>query len=101
MATDQIQAFMDAYRPLLGQVARLFNTIQRLEDAWTGGLEKQFSGMEQGEAMPVTSGLAGAAPLTPAEIIATMVDLSQALAAFNAPENRQAYIRAAGLANTI
>ncbi len=98
--SDQVQAFMDAYRPMMGAAARLLKQIQSLEDAWNGGV----SALVAANPDPIpdtTTGLAGAAPLTATEVTATMQDFAQALTGFNSDANRQAYIKAAGLANTL
>lgn len=97
---DTVQAFMDAYRPLLGATSRLLKQMQSVEDAWNGGV-KDLVGADADPVSETTTGLAGAQSLTGAEVTATMADFSNALLAFNADANRQAYVKAAGLSNTL
>lgn len=97
----QVQAFMDVYRPLLGNIARMFTKIQQMDDAWTGGISAILDILDTGTVLQTTTGLNGAAPLVVDAVKGTIADLEAALAGFNTLANRQAYIRAAGLQNTI
>lgn len=97
----QVQAFMDVYRPILGQVARIFAQVAGMENAWNGSISALVTGLDANAIVDTTTGLAGAAPLTRESIITTMGNFQQALASFNTDSMRQGYINAAGLSNTL
>ena len=93
-------AFMAAFRPLMGQAARLFNAIQGLENAWNANVSAAVTSLDAGTTIPDQTGLAGAQSLQREDLIGTMADLATALSTFNTAVNIAVYIRAAGLANT-
>jgi hypothetical protein len=96
-----MQAYMDTFRPLIGQVARVFAAAQTMDAAWTGFIQPIVTAMGAGQPIETTTGLAGAQVLTTDMLSLAMADLEAALASYNALTNRQLYIAAAGLANTL
>lgn len=104
LTTDQkaqVQAFMDVYRPILGQVARIFAQTAGMENAWNGSISALVTSLDAGAIVAAPTGLAGAAPLTRESVITTMGNFAAALASFNTDTMRQGYINAAGLSNTL
>lgn len=97
----QLASFMDACRPLMGEVARIFARLAHLEDAWSGGIGAIVNLLDDGQIVDVPTSLAGAQPVTKESVVQTMSDFGQAMALFNNDANRQRYIAFAGLQNTM
>jgi hypothetical protein len=97
----QVQVFLEALRPTMGELARLFARFERLEDAWSGSVAGIVTGLDAGAVITDDTGLAGAQHVTRESLVGTMADFSQALAAFNSDGNRARYIAYAGLPNTL
>lgn len=97
----QLAAFFTVYRPILGQISRVFASLAHVEDAWAGGISALVAQLDDGAIASPGSSMAGAMPLTKQSVTDTLADFSQAMASFNADANRQRYIAAAGLANTL
>lgn len=96
-----LQAFTDTLRPALGQIARVFAVIQQLENAWAGSVGAVVTALDADTPIGTTTGLAGAQTLTREDLISWMGNLQAAAASFNSAPMQQAYIKAAGLVNTL
>lgn len=97
---SQIQAFMDVFRPTMGQLARVLATLAKLEDAWLS-VGPVVNALNDGSPIKTTTGLAGTVELAKENLVGSMDDFQTALNAFNTPMNRARYIAAAGLANVV
>lgn len=98
---SQVLAFVDQlFRPTDGETARAFARVQHMIDAANSGISALLQSLDQTAPLPNTSGLAGAAPLAPADVISGLNNYVSAAASFNTDPMRQARIKSAGIANT-
>jgi len=97
----QILAFMSAIRPSIGLLARTRNAFAQMDTAWITTVLAEITALDAGAIIPDPTGLAGAAPLTREDVLNAMSSVEAFLLANNTTARRAAYIRIAGITNTI
>lgn len=97
----QILAYVANYRVFMGHLAKTLAEGQALVDSYNLGVADLLGGIDADVAIEGASNLPGALALTPAEIGTNTRSFQAALASFYQPENRRAYIKAAGLKATL
>jgi len=95
-----VNAFMTAYRPLMGQVSRMLAAAQGVIDAYDAGAGALISGLDANSTVADPTGLAGAQAVAREDIVTAISDLSTVIGAYNTAAKRQSRIKAAGLVNT-
>jgi len=97
---EAVVAFTREMRAAMGELARVLAQLAELRLAYWGYIKPLLDKSTPGETIVDGSGLAGAAPLDGKALADLMAYVEQALA-LNTEQHRQAYIRAAGLGNTL
>lgn len=96
-----VLAFVDQlFRPVQGVVNRAFGQVQHMIDSASSGASAMLAKIDAAEPLPTTSGLAGAQPVTPGELLSALEAYAGALKSFNTDEYRQARIKSAGFSAT-
>lgn len=102
---DQVQSVLNAVRSAAAVLANLANQGQAIGAAWDGGIATLVNGLDPTEVIPQTSGLAGAQPVAPADLInfaGYLIDLSnpsnqQASGGYNTPFHQALRVKLCGV----
>lgn len=95
-----VQAFVDQlFRPNVLRVTQGLNISVSIKDAWDNQLSALFAKLAAGDVIPNGSNLAGALPLTKAEITGILTTLGVHLTTVNTPANRAAFMKTVGAVN--
>lgn len=92
-----VRAFMDVFRPTVGQLSRTLRDVQKIKDAFDGNVGAILATVDG--ALGSETGLAGADVLTSAEVQQLSAKVFGAILDFYGDADRQLYIRVAGLPN--
>ena len=96
---NQIIAFMQVFRPTIGQTARASNKVVTMLQVWTNVIQPIISTLDSGTVIPDNTNLAGAVSLTSDEVTALMGGFASYVSTFVTPANVTAWTQAAGIAN--
>lgn len=105
---DAVQALSAIVRPLIGEFARLLEKFRAVVSGYVGNVETTLSALQNGDAIPNATDLAGAQSMTKAEFVTLVGYMIVACAtpdgssgSFNTNYHRSLYAKAAGPANLI
>ena len=97
---ETVAAFTREMRAAMGELARVLAQLAELRLAYWGHIRPLLDKSAPDGIIVDGSGLAGAAPLD-GKALADLVAYAEQALALNTEPHRQAYIRAAGLGNTL
>lgn len=100
LTTDQktlVQAFMDAFRPVMGELARNLSKQTTLIDVYASGVSALIDGLDPGEPILTTTGLAGAQGLLREDVQTFMQVLGVLTGTYDTAPTRSTYIKIAGI----
>jgi hypothetical protein len=98
---DIIDAHNNNIRAWAGQLARLAQSGQALDDNWNAQVSAIITTLDAGSEVPDAGGLAGAADISKEEFQSIMTSLGNLLATYNTDAARQLYVKLAGPGNVV
>ena len=84
-----IQSEANKWKNDIAEIYSLFAKISNTRSAWNASISSLVLSLDSNSIIPNTSGYAGAGPVTKESMIASMIDISNALDAYNEPHHRE------------
>lgn len=94
-----VLAFMLQFRPIVGENARALRALQGLVAVWGAAAGPLIAQLDPSAIIPDSTGLAGAQPLTAADVSGMMAGNKQAIDAFYQADNLMQFVKIVGSGN--